>query len=141
MDQIGFVKSITGDKVEVEVTRISGCGENCGSCSGCDMGHSLLLKNNINAKVGDKVLITGETKDILKYTILVYIFPLASLILGIVAGSQYLKPRGVENHELFGFGLGIILMAISYFIVRKYDDKLESKDDDAIKITEILEQE
>ncbi len=141
MDQIGFVKSISGNRVEVEVTRMSGCGESCGSCSGCDMGHSLLLKNNINAKVGDTVLITGEAKDILKYTMLMYIFPLASLILGIFAGSQFLEPRGVENHELIGFALGIILMGISYFLVRKYDNKLESKDDDAIRITEILEQE
>lgn len=139
MEQIGLVKSISGGRAEIEVTRISGCGENCGSCSGCDTGHSLILKNNINAQVGDKVLITGKAKDIFKYTFLVYIFPLALLILGIAGGTAVFKPMGMANYELLSFGIGLLLMALAYFVVRLVDNRIEKEDKDTIVMTEILD--
>ena len=139
MEQVGFVKNISKGKAEVEVKRISGCGGGCKSCGGCDTpSHTVFIKNNINAEIGDTVEIKGETKNILKYTLIVYMIPFAMLIIGITFGMKILKNLEVSNQEPLSFLIGLVFLALGYFIVKIFDKKIEKEDDSTITMTRII---
>lgn len=140
MDQVGFVRKVSNGKVEVEVRRISACGDNCKSCGGsCHApNHVVILPNNIDAKVGDLVEIKGETKNILKYTMVVYMIPFTMLILGILIGMKTFKNLEISNYEPLSFLIGLIFMALGYFIVRTIDKKIVKKEEDIIRMTRII---
>ncbi len=136
MDQIGFVKNIYDNKAEVEVRRISACGGGCKSCAGsCDSpSHSVILLNGIGAKEGDLVEINAVAKDILKYTMIVYMIPFSMLIIGIIGGMKILKNYGVINYEPLSFLIGVIFLALGYLMVKIIDKKIEKKEDESIMV-------
>lgn len=140
MEQVGFVRRILDDKVELEVRRISGCGGGCSSCSShCDSPpHIITLPNKLNAKVGDFVELKGETKRILKYALIVYIIPIVFLILGIALGTNYFEEIGNTNYEILGFLIGIIFLVISYLLVKLIDRRIAKRGENAIQMMRIL---
>lgn len=140
MDQIGFVRKIKGNNMELEVRRISGCGGGCSSCSSsCETPpHIVTIPNRLNAKVGDFVEIKGNTRNILKFTAIVYIVPLAFLILGVVLGNSIFKGRGYANYELLSFFTGIIFLLVSLLLVKLVDNKIAHKNISTLSATKIL---
>ena len=140
MEQVGFVKKVNGEKVEVAVKRISACGDNCKSCGGaCNKpAHIVNLPNTVNAKVGDYVEIKGKTKNILKYAMIVYMIPFIMLLIGIVISMEVLKKLQIANYEMISFLIGLIFLGGSYFIVKKIDKIIEKKEEDTMEILRIL---
>lgn len=140
MDQIGVIKKVYDNMAEIEVKRISGWGENCKGCgSSCDTpGHVVVLKNNINAKVGDRVEIRGNTGDILKLTILVYFLPFTMMLIGIFSGLKIFKDKGIENYEPLSFLVGLVCLGIGYFIVRLFDNAFGKKENNTVVMTKII---
>lgn len=140
MDQVGFVRKVTGDKVEVEVRRVSGWGGGCKSCgSSCDTPrHVVILPNNLEAKVGDFVEIKGEAKNILKYMMVVYMIPFVMLIMGILVGMKSLKNLEISSYEPLSFLIGLVFMAFGYFIVKIIDKKIGKTDEIIIRMTRII---
>lgn len=141
MEQVGFVKKISDGSAEVEVRRISSCGGGCKSCaSSCDTpNHVVTLRNDINAKVGDLVEIRAVAKDILKYTMIVYMIPFSMLLIGIIGGMKVLQSYGVANYEPLSFLIGVVFLALGYFIVKIFDNKIENKEDETtIVMTRII---
>ncbi len=139
MQRIGFVRKISNGKAEVELRRISGCGGNCKTCGGCDTpNHVVYLKNEIGAKAGDYVEIKGDTKKILKYTLIVYMIPFAMLIVGILLSLKILVSLEVENHELLSFIIGLIFLALGYLVVKLIDRKIAKRENGTIEMTRII---
>ncbi len=140
MEQVGFVREIIDGKVELEIKRVSGCGENCKGCgNSCDIpAHIIRLPNKINAKVGDFVELKGEPKKLLKYAMIVYMIPFIFLIAGIVIGSSYFKAQGNENFELLSFLTGLVSITISYFLIRLIDKRILRKDEQSVSLVKIL---
>lgn len=140
MDQVGFVRKIKNGEMELEVRRISGCGGGCSSCSSsCETPpHIITVPNKLDAKVGDFVEIKGHTKNILKFTAIVYMVPLAFLILGIALGNSIFKSKGYANYEVLSFLTGVASLAISLFLVKLVDNKLAHKKDSTLSVTKIL---
>lgn len=136
MEQIGFVKNTYENKAEVEVRRISACGGGCKSCAGaCDSpNHSVVLLNNIDAKVGDYVEISAVATDILKYTMIVYMIPFTMLLIGIIGGMKTLQYYEVTNYEPLSLLVGIIFLALGYLIVKIFDNKIENREDGTIMV-------
>ncbi len=139
MDQIGFVRRISNGKAEIEVKRISGWGGGCKSCSGCDTpSHIVILPNKLDAKVGDQVELKGESRNILKYMLIIYMIPFSFLIAGIVGSMSFLKNNGVANYEPLSFLVGVVSMALGYFFVRIIDKKIAKNEDNLIKMVRII---
>ena len=90
------------------------------------------------AKVGDYVEVQGESKDLFKYTLIVYMIPFIFLILGIALGHVYFKSNGNSNYELLSFGVGVVFLFISALIVKYIDKKVAAKDASTIIMTRIL---
>lgn len=139
MDQVGFVIKTYGDKAQLEIRRSAGWGGCKGCASSCDeKGHVIILKNSLNAKVGDLVEIEGEAKNILQYTFVAYMVPFIFLVLGITLSIGYFKNSGYANFELYSFLVGIVSMFLSFFIVRAFDRNITKKDKNPIRMTRIM---
>ena len=109
------------------------------TCSGCDTpSHIVIIPNTLNAKVGDLVELKGETKNILKYTMVVYMIPFGLLIFGILMGMTLLKSRGIDYYEPLSFLIGLVFMAFGYLIVKIVDKKIAEKEDDIVKMTKFF---
>ncbi|OWZ83593.1 SoxR reducing system RseC family protein [Natranaerobius trueperi] len=127
--QIGEVIQEKDGYVTVKVQRHSACKK----CGACDFGLSknkastFELKNSINAKIGDKVMIDLEGKDIVQASILIYMVPLLALVTGIIFGSNFFSDLDI-NEDILGFISGIILMSFAFVGIRIYDKKLQNYD-------------
>lgn len=139
MDQVGFVRKTDGDNMELEIRRVSACGGNCSSCSSCEVApHIITVPNKLDAKVGDFVEIKGHTKNILKFTAIVYMVPLFFLILGIAIGTMIFKGRGYSNYEVLSFFTGVVFLLPSTLLVKLVDKRIADKRDSTLSVTRIL---
>ncbi len=123
MRQHGTIKSINGSKAVVVVKRPTACGENCASCSGSCTAvlHEVFADNEIGAQVGQKVIIEMENKKVFKAIFLVYVFPIAALILGyMLAGLVLCNEKWAA---LTAFGFMAASFALIYFKGKKQEYK------------------
>lgn len=140
MEQVGFVRKIKDDKMELEVRRASACGGGCNDCGGsCDEDpHIVVISNQLNAKVGDFVELQAEVGNLLKYTFIIYMIPFMFLVGGIFIGNFLFKNSNTDNREMLSFLSGLISVGVSLVILKLIDKKAAKKDDGTIKATRIL---
>jgi sigma-E factor negative regulatory protein RseC len=98
----------------------------------------VVLKNDINAEVGDRVEIKGKTGDILKLTMIVYFVPFTLMLIGIFSGLKIFKNMGIANYEPLSFLLGLVCLGIGYFLVRMFDNSFGKKENNTIMMTKII---
>lgn len=85
------------EMAEVSVLRGTACGGNCGSCEVCAYQNELRTpaRNRINAPKGSHVIIESSTKDVYKAEVIVYIMPIALLIIGYLIASMLGAAEGI----------------------------------------------
>lgn len=132
MRETGTVKSVKGSECEVAVKRKTACGENCASCSAaCSEREQICLaKNEIGAKVGDKVFIEIETVAVLKSAFLVYILPLLVFFTAYAVFESFLKSEAVSAVT------SILAAGTLYLCLWAYDKK--RKTDCKPRVVEII---
>jgi sigma-E factor negative regulatory protein RseC len=118
----------------LEIERKTACGL-CGQTRGC--GNSIWGKlfahqssafkaqNRINAKVGDSVIVGINEKALLKSAMLLYMLPLATMLIGAILAKQVSpsEPAAMLGATI-GLGLGLLwvkghTMSNSYFKVQQ----------------------
>jgi sigma-E factor negative regulatory protein RseC len=120
----GTVKKILPDgRAVVEVTRQSACGHDCSECSSlCGAGGTIssVAENPLGARVGENVTIETPSKKIISAAALVYIVPLALLILGYAAAALLGADEGKALiGSLIGFAVGTaVVVAVNRFARR-----------------------
>lgn len=77
-------------------------------------------KNEVNAKVGDKVALEMEFANLMKASGVAYGFPLIGFLLGIFIGYS-IAPMLHLNEVYTGFFGGLILMFAAYGIIHLMD--------------------
>ena len=129
MQEIGMVVETKGRFATVEVRRKSaceGCHQHAEGCSACsifisDAKHRVSVENEINAKIGDRVVLEATTERVLSYAVLVFIVPL------VVACIFYLfSIPFFSSSELPRIGIAAIGMLLSYAIIGIISHKLET---------------
>jgi|AntRauTorckE6833_2_1112554.scaffolds.fasta_scaffold04426_3 sigma-E factor negative regulatory protein RseC len=100
--EIGRVIALKGDRAWVRTIRASAC-ESCSARNGCGQkllasassgrANQILVSNHLEAKVGDDVTVAIDESALLAASLLVYALPLLSLVLGAVAGQQWLPAQ------------------------------------------------
>ena len=72
-------KLLPGNKAELTVHRQTACGHDCSNCGGCGEIVTkpiiVIADNSIGADVGDSVVITGSSKQVLGLAAVVYLVP------------------------------------------------------------------
>ncbi len=118
--ETGKVVAVTGDRAWVQTIRASAC-ESCSARSGCGQrvlasasggrANQVLVRNHLGAVVGDEVSVAIEESALLSASLLVYALPLLLMVLGAVAGQQWLPAQdagaiaGAITGLASGFGL------------------------------------
>ncbi len=117
MQHTAQVVSLQGKDAIVQFTRSKACAH-CGGCIylGSDQGE-VQLRNELNACVGDWVVIELEAKGLLRASLLMYILPLCMLLLGIAIG--------VQVSDVLGIVLGLGGAALVYLVLRLLEPKFQ----------------
>lgn len=129
--EVGQVTELSGSLAKVTVKRRSSC-ESCGACGiGSRTEINFMLKNEIGARVGDRVLIEMGSNSLFKAAFLVYTIPLIGLIIGFMLGQYIAGSRGMGEKpaELIGIGTGFFFLIGTFLTIRWLDryQRLSSK--------------
>ena len=123
MEQIVKVRRLLpNDMAEVIRVRESACSGDCHKCSGCGAAQQTMLltaHNPIAAKPGDMVVLSSETKTVLKAAAVFYLLPLILFLTGYLVGES-LCQKGI----IFGVA-GILLGGV---LIKLYDRALAKKE-------------
>ena len=107
--------AVSNQTATLEIERKTACGI-CGQTRGC--GNSIWGKlfahqstafkaqNRINAKVGDSVIVGINEKALLKSAMLLYILPLATMLIGAILAKQF---NVTELSAMLGAVAGLVL--------------------------------
>lgn len=116
IEEQALVVGIEQDKALLEIVRRTPCGL-CGQTRGCGIsvwGRLLGHRNNVfqavnqlNARVGDQVVVGVDEKALLASSLAVYGVPLALVLAGAAIGTL-LAPSGGDAWPLAGAGLGLV---------------------------------
>lgn len=137
MEEIAVVtKKLDNGMIELEIQRNAACGD-CKACANSSESkkHIIVVKNTIDAQPGDEVLLNTESKNILKYTLIVYAIPFAFLIIGMILGYYFSSTYNLYDADVFSFTLGMFFLAFSYVILRLIDNKYFKNNDNILKIS------
>jgi sigma-E factor negative regulatory protein RseC len=128
MKQTGVVVGLDGNIAKVKMQRHTACGD-CGACQVSESQLKVILdaENTVGAKTGDFVEVDMETMDFLSAVVVVYLFPLISLIVGIFAGYYGFLALGFVDRTAQGLGavIGILAAALTYLAIRSNENKIK----------------
>lgn len=141
MEQQGYIVGIIDEKTaKLKMQRHSACAS-CGKCTTTSEKKDIVVEvdNSIGAKLGDRVAVNMESMNVLKAVGIAYIFPLIGLLIGTI-GTYYVLQliENTKNIEVISSTVGIIIMVISFFILRKNDSKLRESRQYIPIITKII---
>ncbi len=143
MDRVGTVVEVKTRTAIVKLRRHLSC-ENCGRCGGIfggpdQLDHLVEVLNPIEARVGQRVLITADDRKVIFVSFMLYLVPLAVLLGGVFLWT-YLHSR-LElpgRPELPAVALGAILMALVYAGIRRWDKRIKDNPRYKPVISELL---
>lgn len=128
IEQTAKVIQCNADQVLIEVRRQSACGE-CSVKSGCGTsvlanlfgkkGIRLCLKNTIDVKSGNDVVIGIAEAGLLKISFLVYMLPLIGMIIFALLGAELFTQLQANNKELMTVFSAITGFVVSGILVRR----------------------
>ncbi|MCR4884743.1 MAG: SoxR reducing system RseC family protein [Clostridiales bacterium] len=99
MKRIGEIKEIHGQKMTVEFCN----HESCENCHGCEGGQSsAVLELDASGRVGDFAEVEMPTGNVVKASLLVYIFPLLGFLGGMGIGEALLPQYSPLSSALLG---------------------------------------
>lgn len=123
MEQTVSVRRLLPDGMaEVVRVRESACSGDCHKCSGCGAAQQKLLlkaRNPIGAQPGDLVVVSSETKTVLKAAAVLYMLPLLFFILGYLVGESLWQRGGLVS-------IGSVILCI--VLIKLYDRRLAKKE-------------
>lgn len=110
----------------------SGACEACSSRESCGTAGNqkemiVSVKNTLNVKAGDHVVIGLETGPIMFLTFLLYVFPILMLITGALIGN-FLAPVFNLNPSLISMLAGFFFFSLSFYIIRRKNHSLSKED-------------
>jgi len=127
IEETALVIKCQDDYAWVETTRKSAC-DHCSMNKGCGTGaiskvfgekrSRLKVLNNIEASVGDSVLIGIDESALLTGSFLVYLVPILSLLAFALLGEQMASQWLVENRDLMAIIFGLFGLVLSMLWVR-----------------------
>lgn len=123
MAEIGKVTEVKDDLVVVRLERKEACAH-CRACvAGADaMDMIIEAENKCEAKEGDWVHITLDQSSFLSAVLIIYIIPLAGLLVGVTIG--YLLSN---QNEAVALVTGVICTALCYLGIKMNESKFKNE--------------
>lgn len=141
IEEEGIVIETTGGLAKVSILAKSAC-EKCASSEVCHpQGEDSYMEasNPLGAKKGQKVKVVVAPQVYLKASIILYGIPMTVFIAAAIIGKNLAeKFSGEANSDLWAFISGMAFMAVSFFFLRRYNQKVEKTQEYKPVIVEIL---
>lgn len=122
--ETGRVVAVDGDQAWVQTVRTSAC-QSCSARAACGQralarvtggrANQIRVANSVGARVGDEVVLGIDEQSLLRASLWVYGLPLISMVLGSIAGYQWMG--GTDLSAILGALLGL---AGGFFLVRRW---------------------
>ena len=141
IEEEGIVIETTGGLAKVSILAKSAC-EKCASSEICHPqgeGSFMEASNPLGAKKGQKVKVVVAPQVYLKASIILYGIPMTVFVAAAIIGKNLAqKFSGETNSDLWAFISGMVLMAVSFFFLRRYNQMVEKRQEYKPVIVEIL---
>jgi len=126
----GIVTKADSSLAWIKTIRSSAC-KSCASKDSCDSSGGfkemiITVQNTINVKRGDHVVVGLETSPMLILTFFLYVFPIISLTIGAIIGSN-LAPYLQKDPSFVSMITGFSFFGLAVFIIRLKNNSLSSK--------------
>ncbi len=123
----GVVTSATKSTAWIKTVRATAC-DACEAKDNCDIlnsKHSMHfeVKNTLNAKTGDRVVVGVQTKPLLLMTFMLYVFPVFLLLAGALTGKYMAFVFDIDQN-LTSMFFGFSLFSAGVFIIKKINNKV-----------------
>lgn len=116
MEQFGTILEIHGAQAKVLVRRPGSCAH-CGACElGARAEQVIELPNPEGLPVGTNVRLSVAPGEVAKASAVVYVFPLAALLLGFGLG-EWLGRRTGHTSDLLTLVTGVLFLFLAYGII------------------------
>lgn len=127
MAEIGEVIEFENQKVVVRLERKEACAK-CRACTAGMKSSDMLIsaENLCDARLGDMVEIALEETDFIKAVLIMYGFPFVMFLIGVFGGYYTCMHFNIPGAEYIGFGTGLVLIAVSYAIIRSQEHRWRS---------------
>ena len=128
----GIVTHATPGKAWIKTTRSAAC-ESCSSKDSCGGSHhpseemTIVVPNTLNVLEGDRVIVGIESGPMLVLSFFLYVFPIIMLIIGALIGDA-IAPVLEMNKSALSMGVGFLLFAVAFLIIRKKQAGMSKKD-------------
>lgn len=126
---------LPNNMAEVAVTRTTACGGNCPSCESCIFQSEIktLAKNRIAARPGQKVIIASKSKDIFSVAALVYLMPIALMLLSYALASLAGASEGLSILASFA---ALIVSAVILVVSQRTKKNKDKINFEIVRLTE-----
>ncbi len=126
----GVVTRADSSTAWIKTIRTEAC-KTCSSKNSCGTAGNfkeviIQVKNSINVKKGDHVVVGLETKHMLFLTFLLYVFPVISLIIGALIGNA-IAPSLQMDSSLLSMAAGFLFFGIAFCVIRIKNNSLSRK--------------
>lgn len=115
MEQTAIVQEILDDgRATIAIRRVSACSGDCSQCGGCGAEGQTVTAvawNPVHAAVGDRVVVSSDSKAVLAAALWVYLAPLVLFFAGYFLGTLLPWPAALWGGVGFALGVG---MAVWY---------------------------
>jgi len=125
IEHSGIVRNVNGKHIQVQIVQLSACSS-ChakGACSAADMDEKLIdvETDNLDYKVGDTVILYGQSSMGLFAVLLAFVIPFLLILLTLLIINNY-----TYNESLSGsIALGTL---VPYFLIlSRFNTKLKSR--------------
>ncbi len=124
IEEYGTVIELTGEGIAlVECAKNSAC-QHCAAADSCNMGsceEGQLIRveviNALGAEVNDKVKVVTTTKNFLQSSLMLYIVPVISLVVGAGIG-QLIGEQTPYDASLVSALLGVVFLVLTFLGIR-----------------------
>ncbi|MCK9217728.1 MAG: SoxR reducing system RseC family protein [Firmicutes bacterium] len=141
MIETGKVIDTQNNTAKVLIKRHTACGD-CGACQvGKDnLNLIITVENSLKAQKNDLVIIELNTGSFLFASLILYGIPLLALIFGIIVFYYTLEYLGYQKSylQLIPSLAGLLLMSISYIMIKKNESKFQSMNRFKSEMIEII---
>ena len=137
----GVVLRTDSDAAWVKTTRSSAC-QGCTARKSChtlrnNQDMEVRALNVAGAREGDRIVLSFETRSLLKATFLIYVFPIIFLVVGALFG-QLLAAHILINPSTLSVLMGFAFFFVALFIMKVRANKMAARNAYQPKITKIL---
>jgi sigma-E factor negative regulatory protein RseC len=123
LKETGVVEKASPETAVVLVERSSAC-EQCRSRGACQVfsGRTLRVEvpNELGAEEGDRVEVSLPGASVLKVSFLVYLVPVAALVIGAYLGNLWVEGT-VEDPTPYALAAGILAMVGAFLLVKRFE--------------------